>query len=161
MTKKKLILPILAGIAVIIALLVLILAPKGSGQQAETAAEEQGEIVIRASDLSADEVTFLRPEGSKIELIARLGEDGSAKVALGTCHSCNGSPGAYYTQDGDVLTCNNCGLTFPLSVIDTPGSGCHPIQLEEDVLHYDGPDAVLDRTALAEYESLFDQVAAH
>ena len=131
--NKNWILPGVAAATALIALLLTALLP-GTKLDAEPVAEavasvyaEQdgdGNIVIRRSDLSSEQVSFIRvAESSNIELLARLGDDGGISVALGTCQSCNGSPRAYYTQDGDLLTCNNCGLTFPLSVLDTPGIG--------------------------------------
>ena len=116
-------------------------------QTAESSSDDntfENTLIINKDDLSNDQITFISPiKGSKIELVVRLEDDNTAKVALGTCQSCNGSPGAYYTQEGDLLKCNNCGLTFPLNVLDEPGAGCHSITLDENVISYEDGNAVI------------------
>ncbi len=192
---KKWLLPAIAGLAVVAAVLVVVLNPKSEETGAQdvaavaevqveseaenassgaaqavsaapilttSASDTEGEFVILAKDLSVDQVTFVRPlENSKIELLARKGEDGTVKFALATCQSCNGAPGAFYTQNGDVLQCNNCGLTFPLNVLDQPGGGCHPIMPAEDVYTETEGGVSLNVEALVAYEPLFTNVAEH
>lgn len=137
----------------------------GSVSQASSSVSEineDGNLVIYADRLSSEEVSFIRvSENSRIELLARLGDDGTVKAALGTCQSCNGSPGAYYTQNNEELMCNNCGLTFPVSVLDNPGGGCHPIMIKEEIMTYEGNDLVIDLEGLSIYEELFEGVADH
>ena len=105
--KKKWILPGVAAAAALVALLLTVLLP-GAGPGPVPAAEigagayaeqdGEGNIVIRRNALSSDSVSFIRISGdSNIELLARIGEEGGIKVALGTCQSCNGSPRAYNT----------------------------------------------------------------
>ena len=207
-SNKRYILPVLALVLALAAILVVLFFPRGNDKRvsdeappessviiaeetaaetpAQTAAEteaesssavsvkpgeetaavfdqnEDGDFVIYADRLSASEVSFIRlPGDSRIELLARLGDDGAAKAALGTCQSCNGAPGAYYNQEGDVLRCNNCGLTFPISVLDSPGGGCHPIMLDEGIVRYEGDDIVIDAAGLSPYEGLFEKVEEH
>ena len=169
--KKKWVLPGAAVAAALIALLLTAALPTaepgtepvaeaGAGAYAEQ--DGDGNIVIRRSDLSSDQVSFIRvAEDSNIELLARLGDDGGISVALGTCQSCNGSPRAYYTQEGDVLKCNNCGLTFPLAVLDAPGGGCHPIMFSSTFVQESEEEIRLNLEALLQCESLFEKVAAH
>ena len=178
--RNSFLLPLIAGIMVALALAVVVFIPKetseGSGtasaggdkasapSQAEIAVAEinEGNMVIYADRLSSEQVSFIRiSENSRIELLARLGDDGTVKAALGTCQSCNGSPGAYYTQEGNELKCNNCGLTFPISVLDSPGGGCHPIMPGEKIVRYEGNDLVIDMDGLSAYEDLFSKVADH
>lgn len=167
---------------IVIAVIVVLFIPKGTDkggdstitpeadqesvmtQPADAVSETDGEgkLVIYAERLSPDQVSFIRiSEGSRIELLARLWDDGTVKATLGTCQSCNGSPEAYYTQEGDELKCNNCGLTFPISVLDSPGGGCHPIMLDEDLVQYQGSDLKIDLDGLSAYEELFSNVAEH
>lgn len=199
--KKSFLLPLAAGMMVILALIVVFVIPRRtdrgsstaasgetagkttgkttgetsggtagesqageSGKAADAVAEinEEGNLVIYADRLSSEQVSFIRvSENSRIELLSRLGDDGMVKAALGTCQSCNGSPRAYYTQEGSQLKCNNCGLTFPVSVLDSPGGGCHPIMMEEKLMQYDGNDLVIDLEGLSVYEELFAKVADH
>ena len=163
---KPFLLPLIAVIMAALALVVVVFIPKSGDAKASgsTVAEqdEEGDLVIYADRLSSDQVSFIRiSDDSRIELLARLGDDGTVKAALGTCQSCNGSPGAYYTQEGNELKCNNCGLTFPISVLDSPGGGCHPIMLSEKIMRYEGNDLVIDLDGLSANEDLFSKVADH
>ena len=118
---KKFILPVLAAVLVIAAVIVIVTVPKKGASASESAlpegsvsavsadTEQEGVIRIPASSLSGETVSFIRVgEGSKVELLARIGDDGLPKVALGTCQSCNGSHNAYYVQIQEYLRCNNC-----------------------------------------------------
>jgi uncharacterized membrane protein len=178
--SKKWLLPLIAGIMVVLALIVVFFIPQDTNKGSDTTSAEEdkasasspvetavaeiteGSMVIYADRLSSDQVSFIRiSEDSRIELLTRLGNDGKVKAALGTCQSCNGSPGAYYTQEGKELKCNNCGLTFLISVLDSPGGGCHPIMLKEEIVRYEGNDLVIDLDGLSAYEDLFSKVADH
>lgn len=167
MSKKKaknpnnIILPLIAAALVITAMVIVFVLPEKSNN-AEVADPDKSFIQIDTADLSSDHVSFIRLGGdSKIELLARKGDDGNPRVALGTCQSCNGSPGAYYTQEGDLLKCNNCGLTFPVSVLDEPGGGCHPIMIDEDMITTTANGITIDKEKLHKYEGLFAKVEAH
>ena len=161
---KKWILPGIAALAAVIAIAVTVALPAGDRTTGSAYAEQDGDgnVVIRKSALSADQVSFIRiAEDSNIELLARLGDDGGISVALGTCQSCNGSPRAYYTQEGDVLKCNNCGLTFPLAVLDAPGGGCHPLMFSSAFVQESEGEIRLNLEALLQCEPLLEKVAAH
>ena len=161
---KKWILPGMAALAAVVAIAVTVALPAGEKTTGSSYAEQDGDgnIVIRRSALSSDQVSFIRiAEDSNIELLARIGEDGGIKVALGTCQACNGSPRAYYTQEGDVLKCNNCGLTFPLAVLDEPGGGCHPLMFSSSFVQASDGEVRLNLEALLQCEPLFEKVAAH
>lgn len=161
---KKWILPGIAALAAVIAIAVTVALPAGDRTTDSAYAEQDGDgnVVIRKSALSADQVSFIRiAEDSNIELLARLGDDGGISVALGTCQSCNGSPRAYYTQEGDVLKCNNCGLTFPLAVLDAPGGGCHPLMFSSAFVQESEGEIRLNLEALLQCEPLLEKVAAH
>lgn len=117
---------------------------------------------IPAADLSQDEVTFVRlADDSKVELLLRLGEDGMPKISLGTCQSCNGSPGAYYTQQGDELQCNNCKLTFPVTVVGEESMGCHPISVDPALVSVSEDSISWNVDDLRVYEELFQAVEEH
>ena len=172
---KKWILPVIAIAAMIAAVMaVRISTGKNEGSEAlssdlalavpgsDVIIGNGGDLLIKKSELSKEKVSFVRPiEGSKIELLARIGDEGEIKIALGTCRSCNGAPGAYYTQKGDWLQCNNCELTFPLNVLDSPGGGCHPIMPDESVFTKTEEGIIIHTDLLAGYEELFSKVAEH
>ena len=161
---KKWILPGIAALAAVIAIAVTVALPAGDKTTGSAYAEQDGDgnVVIRKSALSSDQVSFIRiAEDSNIELLARLGDDAGISVALGTCQACNGSPRAYYTQEGDVLKCNNCGLTFPLAVLDAPGGGCHPLMFSSSFVQESEGEIRMNLEALLQCEPLFEKVAAH
>ena len=180
-SNKGWILPAAAGVLAAAALIVVLFVPKNRSKdpggsvsepvrensseptaEAVSAMDENGHLIIYADKLSSERISFIWvSDDSRIELLTRVGDDGMVKAALGTCQSCNGSPRAYYTQEGDKLKCNNCGLTFPISVLDNPGGGCHPIMLDETLLQYQGNDLVMDLSSLLAYEYLFSKVVNH
>jgi len=101
--SKKWLLPLIAGIMVVFALIVVFFIPQDTNEgssttsagkdnvstssQVETAVAEitEGNMVIYAERLSLDQVSLIRiSEDSRIELLARLGNDGTVKAALGT-----------------------------------------------------------------------------
>ena len=94
--KKKWILPGVAAAATVVALLLTVGLPAVEPDAAAGAYAEQdgeGNIIIRRSALSADQVSFIRiAEDSNIELLARLGDDGGISVALGTCSPATALP---------------------------------------------------------------------
>lgn len=123
---------------------------------------DEEHLIIFAESLKTDVVSFIQlSPDSKIELLARKGSDGSVKIALGTCQSCNGSPYAYYTQEENFLICNNCGQAFPIEVLDQPGGGCHPIMIDESIISPVEGGISLDIKGLKEYEPLFAKVEKH
>ena len=173
---KKYILPVLAVLCAVAAIIVIAAVPQNSGSgiadggqntgtvqgSAYVERNEEGDIVIRAEALSKDTISFYQVEkDSAVELIAILDEDGTARAALGTCQSCNGSPNAYYTQNGNLLQCNNCGLTFPLSVIGVDGAGCHPIMIDQSAIKRNGNDLIISAASLRAYEPLFAKISMH
>ena len=123
---------------------------------------DEEHLIILAESLKTDVVSFIQlSPDSKIELLARKGSDGSVKIALGTCQSCNGSPYAYYTQEENFLICNNCGQAFPIEVLDQPGGGCHPSMIDESIISPVKGGISLDIKGLKEYEPLFAKVENH
>ena len=90
---QHLLLPLTAGVMVVLALIVVVFIPRGTDKQDGTKAsgsavaesDGEGNLVIHADRLSSDQVSFIRiSEDSRIELLARLGDDGTVKAALGT-----------------------------------------------------------------------------
>ena len=106
---KNKILPIIAGVLVIVAVLVVIFIPKNSKEDKSANAgndslqstintttnptkkstselatlDEEGNVIINKSDVSEDKILFLKySEDSKIELIAIKGENGDVNVAI-------------------------------------------------------------------------------
>ena len=156
-------LPIAAALLVLAAILVVVLLPKG-GHEDHNMPEvatllDNGDVLISTDALMEDTVSFITPnDNKKLELVAIKDEDGEAHVALGTCQSCNGAPGAYYNQVGDELQCNNCGLTFPLSILGEDGSGYHPILLKSSEYEKTDEGILVYAKTLKNREALFSKV---
>jgi uncharacterized membrane protein len=63
---------------------------------------------------------------------------------------CNGSPKAYFEQNGNTLQCQNCGNTFPLSRVGVEAGGCNPVPI------LDGEKTVTDESITVPYGTLQD-----
>lgn len=174
--KNKFLLPILSGVLLIIAILVIVFVPQEDDKSSEQAAitEESTEpdvteeiksadgsvkdLIINKDELTESKLSIYKySDDSKLEIVAAK-VNGEARVALGTCQSCNGAPGAYYTQNGELLQCNNCGLTFPMSVIGGEGSGCNLISIEPSYIKEDDQYITIKADYLLKNEYLFDKV---
>ncbi len=180
---KNKILPIIAIVFVIIAVLVIVFIPKNGSEKEEennvqksisqgeakeksssklATLDEEGNVIIIADDVSEDKISFIKySDESKIELIAIKGANGKINVALGTCQSCNGSPNAYYTQSGNLLQCHNCGLTFETDIIGIDGNGCHPILIDESGITRAENEIKINKEILLAKESLFANIKSH
>jgi len=67
-------------------------------------------------------------QGTQISFFAVKFSDGSVKTAFDACDVCYGNKKGY-SQQGDVMICNNCGNRYPISGLGTEnlrGGGCWP-----------------------------------
>lgn len=71
-------------------------------------------------------------DGTTVELFAVQDADGGVRMALNTCQVCNGSPYAYFEQQGDTFVCQNCGNAFAASRIGVESGGCNPVPVTAD-----------------------------
>lgn len=139
MKAKKMILPIAAVVVVIAAALSLLLPGKGSGQN--VAAADADGVTFNASDITSTASFFdYDADGTTVELFAVQASDNTLRLALNTCQVCNGSPYAYFVQEGDDFVCQNCGNHFSSNQIGiAAGFGCNPIPVtESDYTEEDG-----------------------
>lgn len=92
---------------------------------------ENGKVKVQASKLS-EQITLVDYDsnGTKMELMLVKTSDGVIRGALNTCQVCNGSPYAYFEQQGDMIVCQNCYNQFSLSDIGVQHGGCNPIPLD-------------------------------
>lgn len=139
MRIRNAILPLLAVLVVIAAALSLLL-PKQSAPQNAASADASG-VTFQAADITSTASFFdYDADGTTVELFAVQASDGTLRLALNTCQVCNGSPYAYFVQDGDDFVCQNCGNHFSSSQIGIANSfGCNPIPVtESDYTEEDG-----------------------
>ena len=51
------------------------------------------------------------------------------RLALNTCQVCNGSPYAYFVQEGDEFVCQNCHNRFSSTDVGKVSGGCNPVPI--------------------------------
>jgi hypothetical protein len=115
-----------------------------------------GDLRITKADISATVTFHPFTSGSvKLELLAVRAPDGTIRVALNTCQVCWSSGRGWYTQQGDVVVCNNCGNRFPLSRIGREKGGCNPVPVPAEARTEDAKYLVVSKAFLAQAAPLF------
>ena len=94
---------------------------------------DNGDVVINVADIT-ENATFYEYDsnGTTMGLFAVKASDGTIRTALNTCQVCNGSPYAYFEQQGDSFQCQNCGNQFSLDMIGQERGGCNPVPITEE-----------------------------
>jgi len=67
-----------------------------------------------------------------IEFFVLKSEDGVVRAAFNACDVCYGALRGY-SQDGQIMVCNNCGRQFPADRINIVQGGCNPSPLDRSV----------------------------
>ncbi len=67
--------------------------------------------------------------GTNIQMIAVKASDGTARLSLNTCQSCNPSPKAYFLEENGKLVCQNCGNVFTMDSVGQASGGCNPMNI--------------------------------
>ncbi len=72
--------------------------------------------------------------GVEIRYFAVKGSDGTVRTAFDACEVCYRA-GKGYTQVGNDVRCNNCGLSFSIDALGTKnqGKGCWPAYLPNEL----------------------------
>ncbi len=90
------------------------------------------DIIIPYTELSTT-AKFFEYEGDKatVSYFGVLDAQGGVHLAFDACDVCYGAK-LGYSQQGDLMVCNNCGNKFPITGIGTTnkGGGCWPGYLE-------------------------------
>lgn len=123
------------------------------GTNAVTSQVTEDGLEIDVSDLGTD-VQFIDydSDGVDIQVMVVADKEGAVHVAYNTCQVCNGSPYAYFVQDGDSVICQNCGNRFAVSVIGNESFGCNPIPA---VYEEDGTNIKISSAELDKYKDAF------
>ncbi|MBC8249461.1 MAG: DUF2318 domain-containing protein [Anaerolineales bacterium] len=82
-------------------------------------------------DYQAHYYTYMH-ENRPIEFFILKSKDGIVRAAFNACDVCFEAKKGY-TQDGDVMVCNNCGRRFPANQINVVQGGCNPSPLQRTV----------------------------
>ena len=115
---------------------------------------ENNEIQIEENKLSKTPI-FINYEynGTIIQLIAGIASDGTNRVSLNTCQSCNPSPYAYFSEENKKLVCQNCKNMFTLDDVGISANGCNPTPIP--FLERDGL-IIINTDILNEYTPMFE-----
>ena len=103
----------------------------GSGGAAPRASED---VSIPVSELSgkARFYEYKAESGTTVRFFALKGSDGVYRAALDACDVCFHAKKGY-SQEGEDMVCNNCGMHFPSAKINEVKGGCNPIGLERKI----------------------------
>jgi len=82
-------------------------------------------------DYKAHYYTYMH-ENRPIEFFILKSKDGIVRAAFNACDVCFAAKKGY-SQDGDVMVCNNCGQRFPADQINVVQGGCNPSPLRRAV----------------------------
>lgn len=159
-------LPVLALI-VVIAAVVVTLMPKNAGNEEnvslstsvpeETAPAVSGDdIVIQTGDVGTEASYFdYDANGVTVQVFAVRASDGTVRLALNTCQVCNGSPYAYFEQDGDWFICQNCKNRFASTDVGIASGGCRPVPITEETYTEQDGTITIPASFLEENAALF------
>lgn len=165
-TKPRKLLPLIA-LVVVIAAAVVTLMPKNSEKEALPPLASQPsetispvsltDIVIRTEEIGTDASYFdYDANGTTVQVLAVQASDGSIRLALNTCQVCNGSPYAYFEQDGDWFICQNCGNRFASTEVGIVSGGCRPVPITDDIYTEQDGTFIIPATYLEENAALFE-----
>ena len=104
-------------------------------------ADELGWIRLPVStfdDYAAHYYTYMF-DAQPIEFFVLKSADGVVRSAFNACDVCYRSLKGY-SQDGQLMICNNCGSQFPADQINVVRGGCNPSPLDRIV---EGDDLVI------------------
>lgn len=106
-------------------------ASSDNGVQANV--NENGDIVIPIGDIT-ETATFYQYNSNGIDMavFAVKASDGTVRTAFDTCQVCNGSPYAFFKQQGDTFQCQNCGNIYSLDMIGKERGGCNPVPITSE-----------------------------
>lgn len=145
--KKHGVLPVLAGIVLLATVAVTLLPGKSGGDSTEagTPLSSGSDLVIRAEEIGAEASYFdYDADGTTVQVLAVRATDDTVRLALNTCQVCNGSPYAYFVQEGDDFVCQNCHNRFSSTDVGRVSGGCNPVPITaEDRTEKDGTITVL------------------
>ena len=136
----------LAGVAlaaVIAVALVVVMNRSDGGPVAAAAPVAAGgaDVTIPVADLADGQAKYYAYDagGVEVKYFVMKSSDGEYRAAFDACDVCYANKKGY-TQQGDVMVCNNCGQQFDSTQINEVRGGCNPSPIERSV---DGQNLVL------------------
>lgn len=162
--KKNIILPIVAAVVIIVAVISAVV-PKltkdnneGSSEKSVSSSDQSysGDIVIDEQAVTETASFFdYNADGTTVEAFAVKASDGTIRVALNTCQVCNGSPYAYFVQQGDSFICQNCRNAFNRDDIGIAHGGCNPVPVTENDYISENGKITIPKQFLEQYKNNF------
>lgn len=150
---------IISGVVVLLIVTVLVIKGALPGDEAgagSASASALSDLTIVKNEIT-ETAKFYPYEvgGQKMEILAIKASDGSVRTAFNTCQVCNGSPRAYYKQQGDALVCQNCGNRFSPDMVEVERGGCNPIPIMKDEKTDDGTNITISKDFITANKGLF------
>ena len=93
------------------------------------------DIRIPLAELNSGKAKFFEhtlSDNKRIRFFAIKSSDGVYRAAMDACDTCYQAKQGY-RQEGDVMVCNKCGLTFHSTLINEVAGGCNPVGLPRTV----------------------------
>jgi len=130
--------------------------PITSENSDNSARTEEAAVKIPISEIgnSAKWYTY-NSNGETTKYFLVKGSDGKIHLAIDACDVCYSSK-LGYKQTDNMMTCNNCGQTFPINSIGTENlsGGCWPSYLPYEV---DGENVIINKSELDQKRYMFQQ----
>ncbi len=98
-----------------------------------TAAGDEVRLSIKAMDDGKAHYYVYKGGKTDIKFFVIKSSDGVLRAAFDACDVCFSSKKGY-SQDGDFMICNNCGMRFHSSQINVVEGGCNPAPLHRHVV---------------------------
>lgn len=94
-----------------------------------------GMVNIPIADISDGDAHYFqyKNNGNAVKFFVVKSRDGIIRAAFDACDVCFPAKKGY-SQDGDVMICNNCGRKFHTSRINIEKGGCNPAPLNRKVI---------------------------
>lgn len=91
------------------------------------------ELSIPISDVNDGQAHYysIDMDGKEIRFFVVRSKDGIIRAAFDACDVCYRSNKGY-SQQGDFMICNNCGMRFHSTRINVVNGGCNPSPLERE-----------------------------
>jgi len=144
-------------LAVIIIGTIIIISKMGfDSRNQDVSLTSDKDVIINKNEVTETVKFYPVMVGSKkMEILAVRAGDGSIRTAFNTCQVCNGSPRAYYRQQGDILVCQNCGNQFSMDMVELERGGCNPVPITSENKTDDGTNIVISMEFIAQNKNLF------
>ncbi len=160
MDKSKKSIVIFSSIAVVLFVVALIIVfsgkSKGESETGSPVSSTVADLVIPKAEITETAKFYpLKVGDTNMEVLAVKASDGTVRTAFNTCQVCNGSPKAYYKQQGDALVCQNCGNRFKMDMVEQQRGGCNPVPIMKDEKTDDGTNITIPKDLIEKNKELF------